>query len=156
MTGLPLNDTMIALIAAVLLFVLPGDKPQQRLLVWQDSQQLPWGVLLLFGGGLSMAEQIQQTGVADLLAQQLNLLQGVSPLLILLAVTTLIIFLTEVTSNTATAAAFYPLLGPVAVSMNLSPPISGGASGTGGEFCLYDARRHPAQCHRVCQWQITN
>lgn len=120
-TGLPLNDTMIALIAAVLLFVLPGDKPQQRLLVWQDSQQLPWGVLLLFGGGLSMAEQIQQTGVADLLAQQLNLLQGVSPLLILLAVTTLIIFLTEVTSNTATAAAFLPLLGPVAVSMNLSP-----------------------------------
>jgi sodium-dependent dicarboxylate transporter 2/3/5 len=121
LTGLPLNDTMIALIAAVLLFVLPGDKPQQRLLVWQDSQQLPWGVLLLFGGGLSMAEQIQQTGVADLLAQQLNLLQGVSPLLILLAVTTLIIFLTEVTSNTATAAAFLPLLGPVAVSMNLSP-----------------------------------
>lgn len=59
--------------------------------------------------------------MADLLAQQLNLLQGVSPLLILLAVTTLIIFLTEVTSNTATAAAFLPLLGPVAVSMNLSP-----------------------------------
>jgi len=120
-TGLPLSDTMIALIAAVLLFVLPGDKPQQRLLEWQDSQQLPWGVLLLFGGGLSMAEQIQQTGVADLLAQQLSLLQGVSPLLILLAVTTLIIFLTEVTSNTATAAAFLPLLGPVAVSMQLSP-----------------------------------
>ncbi len=59
--------------------------------------------------------------MADLLAQQLSLLQGVSPLLILLAVTTLIIFLTEVTSNTATAAAFLPLLGPVAVSMQLSP-----------------------------------
>lgn len=120
-TALPLNDTMIALIAAVLLFVVSGDQPQQRLLEWQDSQQLPWGVLLLFGGGLSMAEQIQQTGVADLLAQQLCLLQGISPLLILLAVTTLIIFLTEVTSNTATAAAFLPLLGPVAVSMQLSP-----------------------------------
>jgi len=118
-SGLPINDTMIALIATVLLFLLPGE--QQRLLVWKDSQQLPWGVLLLFGGGLSMAEQIQKTGVADLLAQQLSLLQGIPPVLILLTVTSLIIFLTEVTSNTATAAAFLPLLGPVAISMDLSP-----------------------------------
>lgn len=119
-TGLPLNDTMIALVAATLLFILPGE-PQQRLLVWKDSQQLPWGVLLLFGGGLSMAEQIQKTGVSELLAQQLSLLHGIPPVFILLTVTSLIIFLTEVTSNTATAAAFLPLLGPVAVSMELSP-----------------------------------
>lgn len=120
-SGLPLSDTMIALLAALLLFLLPGDQNNQRILVWQDSQQLPWGVLLLFGGGLTMAEQIQRTGVADLLAQQLSLLDGISPVLILLLVTSLIIFLTEVTSNTATAAAFIPLLGPVAVSMDLSP-----------------------------------
>lgn len=119
-TGLPINDTMIALIAATLLFVLPGEQ-QQRLLVWKDSQQLPWGVLLLFGGGLTMADQIQKTGVSELLAQQLSLLHGIPPVFILLTVTTLIIFLTEVTSNTATAAAFLPLLGPVAVSMDLSP-----------------------------------
>ena len=119
-TGLPLSDTLIALIAAVLLFVLPGEK-NQRLLEWKDSQQLPWGVLLLFGGGLSIADQIQKTGVADLLAAQLSLLHGIPPVFILLAVTSLIIFLTEVTSNTATAAAFLPLLGPVAVSMELSP-----------------------------------
>ena len=119
-TGLPINDTMIALIAAVLLFVLPGEQ-KQRLLIWKDSQQLPWGVLLLFGGGLSMADQIQKTGVSELLAQQLSLLHGIPPVFILLAVTSLIIFLTEVTSNTATAAAFLPLLGPVAVSMELSP-----------------------------------
>ena len=119
-TGLPLSDTLIALIAAVLLFVLPGEK-NQRLLEWGDSKQLPWGVLLLFGGGLSIADQIQKTGVADLLAAQLGLLHGIPPVFILLAVTSLIIFLTEVTSNTATAAAFLPLLGPVAVSMDLSP-----------------------------------
>ncbi|MBU2280070.1 MAG: anion permease, partial [Gammaproteobacteria bacterium] len=119
-TGLPLNDTVIALIAAILLFILPGEQ-NQRLLVWEDSHKLPWGVLLLFGGGLSMADQIQKTGVAELLAQQLNLLQGIPPVFILLTVTSLIIFLTEVTSNTATAAAFLPLLGPVAVSMNMSP-----------------------------------
>ncbi|WP_127022741.1 SLC13 family permease [Rheinheimera mangrovi] len=121
-TGLPISDTVIALCAAALLFLLPGEKGSgTTLLEWKDSQNLPWGVLLLFGGGLSMADQIQKTGVAELLAQQLQLLQGVPPILLLIAVTSLIIFLTEVTSNTATAAAFLPLLGPVAVSMELSP-----------------------------------
>ncbi len=121
-TGLPISDTVIALCAAALLFLLPGEKGSgTALLEWKDSQNLPWGVLLLFGGGLSMADQIQKTGVAELLAQQLQLLDGVPPILLLVAVTSLIIFLTEVTSNTATAAAFLPLLGPVAVSMELSP-----------------------------------
>ena len=121
-TGLPISDTVIALCAAALLFLLPGEKGSgTALLEWKDSQNLPWGVLLLFGGGLTMADQIQKTGVSELLAQQLQLLQGVPAILLLLAVTSLIIFLTEVTSNTATAAAFLPLLGPVAVSMELSP-----------------------------------
>lgn len=121
-TGLPISDTVIALCAAALLFVLPGEKGSgTALLEWKDSQNLPWGVLLLFGGGLSMADQIQKTGVAELLAQQLQLLEGVPPVLLLVTVTSLIIFLTEVTSNTATAAAFLPLLGPVAISMELSP-----------------------------------
>ncbi|RVT47179.1 DASS family sodium-coupled anion symporter [Rheinheimera sediminis] len=121
-TGLPVSDTVIALCAAALLFVLPGEKGSgTALLEWKDSQNLPWGVLLLFGGGLSMADQIQKTGVAELLAQQLQLLEGVPPVLLLVTVTSLIIFLTEVTSNTATAAAFLPLLGPVAISMELSP-----------------------------------
>jgi len=121
-TGLPISDTVIALCAAALLFLLPGEKGSgTALLEWKDSQNVPWGVLLLFGGGLSMADQIQKTGVAELLAQQLQSLDGVPPILLLVAVTSLIIFLTEVTSNTATAAAFLPLLGPVAVSMELSP-----------------------------------
>lgn len=121
-TGLPISDTVIALCAAALLFLLPGEKGSgAALLEWKDSQNVPWGVLLLFGAGLSMADQIQKTGVAELLAQQLQLLDAVPPILLLLAVTSLIIFLTEVTSNTATAAAFLPLLGPVAVSMELSP-----------------------------------
>jgi len=121
-TGLPISDTVIALCAAALLFLLPGEKGSgTALLEWKDSQNVPWGVLLLFGGGLSMADQIQKTGVAELLAQQLQLLDGVPPILLLVTVTSLIIFLTEVTSNTATAAAFLPLLGPVAVSMELSP-----------------------------------
>lgn len=118
-TGLALSDTTIALAAALLLFVLPVKG--QPVLNWQDSDKLPWGVLLLFGGGLSMAAQIQQSGLADYLAQLFNGLSGVAPLLVVLAVVALIIFLTEVTSNTAVAAAFLPLLGPVALSLELSP-----------------------------------
>lgn len=121
-TGLPISDTVIAVCAATVLFLLPGEKDSGvALLEWKDSQHVPWGVLLLFGAGLSMADQIQKTGVAELLAQQLQLLDAVPPILLLVAVTSLIIFLTEVTSNTATAAAFLPLLGPVAVAMELSP-----------------------------------
>ena len=94
-TGLPISDTVIALCAAALLFLLPGEKGSgTALLEWKDSQNVPWGVLLLFGGGLSMADQIQKTGVAELLAQQLQLLDGVPPILLLVAVTSLIIFLT--------------------------------------------------------------
>lgn len=118
-SGLALSDTAIALIAALALFVIPVRG--QTILSWQDSDKLPWGVLLLFGGGLSMAAQIQQTGLADYLAQLFNGLTGVAPLLVVLAVVTLIIFLTEVTSNTAVAAAFLPLLGPVALSLEMSP-----------------------------------
>lgn len=119
LSGLALSDTTIALIAAVTLFVWPYQgKP---ILNWQDSDKLPWGVLLLFGGGLSMAAQIQQSGLADYLAALLGNLDGLSAITIVLAVVALIIFLTEVTSNTAVAAAFLPLLGPVALSLQLSP-----------------------------------
>ncbi len=119
-TGLAISDTLVAMTAALLLFILPG-KPKEPVLEWRDSEKLPWGILLLFGGGLTIAEQIQKTGVARVLAEQLQVLQGVEPLLVMLAVVVLILLLSEVNSNTATAAAFLPLLGPVAVSMGLSP-----------------------------------
>lgn len=119
-TGLAISDTLVAMTAAVLLFILPG-QPKQPVLAWHDSEKLPWGILLLFGGGLTMAEQIQKTGVAQVLAEQLQVLQGIEPVLVMFAVVVLILLLSEVNSNTATAAAFLPLLGPVAMSMQLSP-----------------------------------
>ncbi|MDX1391636.1 MAG: SLC13 family permease, partial [Rheinheimera sp.] len=92
----------------------------QRILQWQDCQQLPWGVLLLFGGGLTLAAQIENSGLSAYIAGQIGQLGHVDVLLLIVLVTTVIIFLTEITSNTATAAAFLPLLGPVAVSLNTS------------------------------------
>lgn len=119
-TGIPMNDTVTAVCVALLLFILPVSlKSGQRVLVWEDCQKLPWGILLLFGGGLTLASQIQKSGLADFIALQVSQLGTLDMLTLILLVTTLIIFLTEVTSNTATAAAFLPLLGPVAVSMGM-------------------------------------
>ena len=121
LSGIKLDDTLIAIAAASLLFIVPVSlKSGQRILQWQDCQQLPWGVLLLFGGGLTLAGQIDNSGLSSYIAGQIGQLGQIDVLLLIVLVTTVIIFLTEITSNTATAAAFLPLLGPVAVSLNTS------------------------------------
>lgn len=121
-TGLKISDTGIAIAAALLLFVLPANKGSDaRILDWESAAKVPWGVLLLFGGGLTLASQIKSSGLADYIA---NMIEGAStiPLVMsILVVVALITFLTEITSNTATAAGFLPLLGPVAESITGSP-----------------------------------
>ncbi|TMP31793.1 anion transporter [Pseudoalteromonas rubra] len=124
LTGLDITDTGIAMAAALLLFVLPAKGGSDtRLMDWQAAQQVPWGILLLFGGGLTLASQIKGSGLAEYIA---NMLAGASaiPLILgVLAVAALITFLTELTSNTATAAGFLPLLGPVAEQVAGTPLI---------------------------------
>jgi solute carrier family 13 (sodium-dependent dicarboxylate transporter), member 2/3/5 len=117
-----LSDTGIAIAAGVALFLVPSGRGDgERLMIWEEAQKLPWGILLLFGGGLALAGAITSSGLADWIAQQLAIF-GMFPLLALIAVVVLvIIFLTEITSNTATAAAFLPLLGALALSQDISP-----------------------------------
>ncbi|WNO60923.1 DASS family sodium-coupled anion symporter [Rheinheimera sp. MMS21-TC3] len=118
---LKLDDSLIAIAAACLLFILPVSlKSNQRILQWQDCQKLPWGILILFGGGLTLAGQIDNSGLSNYIAEQISQLGTINLVVLILLVTTVIIFLTEITSNTATSAAFLPLLGPVAVSLNTS------------------------------------
>ncbi|UYP32057.1 DASS family sodium-coupled anion symporter [Pseudomonas sp. Z8(2022)] len=114
------NDTSIAIAAALALFIIPVDSKQRVFLMdWESASKLPWGVLLLFGGGLSLAGVIRSTGLAEWIAQSLGAL-GALPVIAMIGVVVLvIIFLTEVTSNTATAAAFLPLLGALAVSQGM-------------------------------------
>lgn len=120
--GLPISDTGIAIACAVLLHALPaGDHKGQRLMDWASSQRLPWGVLLLFGGGLALAGLIQTSGLAGELANLLQPLGGLAPWVLIVAVVLMVVFLTEVTSNTATTAAFLPLLGALAVAIGLPP-----------------------------------
>ena len=114
----PVSDTAIALTGAVAAFAIPVNlKKREFLMDWDHAVRLPWGILILLGGGFSLAEAIQTTGLAAWLG---HLVAGGSHLpliLLLLAITGLVVFLTEITSNTATAAVFIPVAATLAVSM---------------------------------------
>jgi len=116
------NDTVVALSAGVLLFVLPSGQPRRAVLEWKDAEAgLPWGVLLLFGGGLSLAASVAASGLDTWIGLQVSGL-GVLPIVALIgAVTLIVLFLTEITSNTATAATFIPILGGVAIGIGVDP-----------------------------------
>ncbi len=119
-----LDDTLIAIAAAVALFLIPVDRQRgEYVMDWETTKDMPWGVLLLFGGGLSMAGAISSSGLAEWIAESLSVLGAVPILLMVALVATVIIFLTEVTSNTATTAAFLPLMGALAVSQGMTPEL---------------------------------
>ena len=121
--GIPgLSDAGIAMAGALLLFAVPvGLRPLRFPLTWTEAERLPWGVLVLFGGGLSLASAIQDTGLAPWIGARLELF-GRFPLpVLILAVTLVMVFLTELTSNTATAAAFLPVVAALAVGVGASP-----------------------------------
>ncbi|MEY4636676.1 MAG: hypothetical protein RJA55_2474 [Acidobacteriota bacterium] len=116
------TDTGIAIAGGLLLFMVPLTwRPLRAALTWTDAERLPWSVLILFGGGLSLAAAIQQTGLAGWIGGELSALGGWPVFVVILAVTTVVIFLTELTSNTATAAAFLPVVGSLAVGIGADP-----------------------------------
>ena len=93
------------------------------MLDWESAKKVPWGILILFGGGLTLAAQIKSSGLAEFIALQIEGASAIPLIAGVLVVTALITFLTEITSNTATAAGFLPLLGPVAESITGTPLI---------------------------------
>ena len=117
-----LDDSLIAMAGAVLLFLVPsGEKSDPLLLRWKYAEQLPWAVLILFGGGLTLAGAVSGTGLAEWLGNGLHAV-GTLPLVVIVVVAaTLIIFLTELTSNIATTATFLPVMGAVALEAGIDP-----------------------------------
>ena len=117
-----LDDSLIAMAGAILLFLVPsGDKTDPLLLRWRYAEKLPWSVLILFGGGLTLAGAVSRTGLAEWLGGSLHAV-GTLPLVMIVIVTaTLIIFLTELTSNIATTATFLPVVGAVAIEAGYDP-----------------------------------
>lgn len=117
-----LDDTIIAIAGAVAMFVIPsGDKDDPLLLRWEYAERLPWGVILLFGGGLSLANAFIVTGLAEWIGVELQGIGTLPLIVIVMSVATLIIFLTELTSNTATVATFLPVAGAVAIQSGYDP-----------------------------------
>lgn len=117
-----MSDTGIAMFGAVLLFLLPVNAAKgEFVLDWRTAERLPWGVLILFGGGLSLAASIQNTGLATWIGSGLSGISTWPVLLIVLAVLIMIVFLTELTSNTATAAAFLPIVAAVSIGIGQNP-----------------------------------
>ncbi len=116
------DDTVIAIAAGALLFILPGDRKGSMVLDWDDAEKgLPWGVLLLFGGGLSLAAAVASTGLDKWFGEQVTGLGALPIVLLLAAVVGIVLLLTELTSNTATAATFIPVLGGVAIGIGVDP-----------------------------------
>ena len=114
------SDTTIAIAGTILLFMLPAKK-EKALLDWKAAVNIPWGVILLFGGGIAIASGFERTGLASWISSHLTALSGVPMLVFVLVVVTLVVFLTEITSNTATATLFIPVMGSAAIAMSLHP-----------------------------------
>jgi len=118
-----IKDMHIAVAAGLAMFLIPAGKEKRggALLDWESAVTLPWGVILLFGGGLSLAAAIKATGLALYLGEAMSGLATIPLFLMVLAIVALITFLTELTSNTATTAAMVPVLGALATTANLDP-----------------------------------
>lgn len=116
-----IDDTIIAMTAGVLLFVVPTSDFKKRLITWEDAVKLPWGIILLFGGGMALAAGFQITGLASWLGAQMSIFQGLSVLVLVFVIITLVNFFTEFTSNLATTAMLLPILAPIAISLNMNP-----------------------------------
>ncbi len=113
--GLPLTDAGIAMLATIVLFIFPVDfSRHQFLLEWKDTEKLPWGILLLFGGGLSLADALSDTGIIDLIGDQFRGMDNAG-LLLILGLTAVSLFLTEIMSNVALVTIFLPVAGAIAL-----------------------------------------
>jgi sodium-dependent dicarboxylate transporter 2/3/5 len=117
-----LTDAGIVMSTALTLFVIPvRHQERTHVMQWSEARKLPWGILVLFGGGLSLASAVEANGVASFLGSQSVYISGLPPILLVLVVTTAIVFMTELTSNIATTATVLPVLAALAPGLGVHP-----------------------------------
>lgn len=133
-----LDDTVIAVFGAVLMFTIPAGEGKGTLMDWKSAKKLPWDVLLIFGAGLAIAKGFSQTDLTTWLAGHFEQLKFLPVYLLILIILTFINFLTEITSNTATASLVLPLLVTLSVSLNIetAPLLAGAAIAASCAFML--------------------
>jgi len=119
--GLPqANDASVALVAVVLMFLIPSGNGG-RLLDWETAIRIPWGILILFAGGICIASAFVNSGISQIIGEALAGLSNLHPVLLLAAICLCVTFLTEITSNTATTALLMPILAAAAIGADLDP-----------------------------------
>jgi sodium-dependent dicarboxylate transporter 2/3/5 len=119
-----ITDTVVAIVGGVLLFVVPVDYGNREFLLdWSDATRLPWGVLLLLGAGFSLANGFQKSGLDVVIAQSLAGIAGVPLVFLVLVIAAVVVFLTEITSNTATATVFIPIMISLGLTIG-APPLT--------------------------------
>lgn len=128
--ALKLDDAIIAIIGAVLLFTLPSgkrkaDNSSEPILVWKDTHKMAWGILILFGGGLALAKGLEEAGLIQHLGNKLAEIAPKNLLLLILLITALSVFMSEVMSNVAQVIIFAPVVTALAVSLNINPLLLG-------------------------------
>ncbi|ASV30515.1 SLC13 family permease [Maribacter cobaltidurans] len=116
-----LDDTIIAIFFAVLLFLIPAKKKGEQLINWEEAVKMPWGIILLFGGGMALAKGFEESGLAVWIGGQMASLSGLPIFLLVLVLIAAVNFLTEITSNLATTAMLLPVLAPMALSIDVHP-----------------------------------
>lgn len=116
-----ISEAGISVMCALALLVIPLDEKGTRAITWDEAERIPWGVLILFGGGLSLAAAIQQGGLAAWITDSVGALRALPPIVLLLLVITIVTILTEFASNTATAAAFLPVASSLAIAAEMNP-----------------------------------
>ncbi len=116
------HDSTVAIVAALLLFIVPSGREHVKTLIdWKNASSVPWGVVMIVGGGYAIAASFQSTGLAEFLGAELSIISNYPQVVILLIVVTLMIFITEINSNTATANIFLPVLAAMAIAGNIHP-----------------------------------
>jgi len=121
--GLALSDSVIAMAVGLSTFLVPVDWRKGIFLMnWEWAKKIPFGILLLFGGGLTLASLIDKSGLSSWIGSQLTVLGAFPSIVLVIIMVLMLVLLTELTSNTATTAAFLPLVGALAVSLG-DPPL---------------------------------
>ncbi|WP_047546768.1 SLC13 family permease [Psychroserpens sp. Hel_I_66] len=116
-----LDDTIIAVFFAILLFLIPAKNKKEQIINWEEVVKLPWGIILLFGGGMALAQGFQTSGLAEWIGNQMTLFAGITTILLILLLVAAVNFLTEITSNLATTAMLLPVLAPMAITVDIHP-----------------------------------
>ena len=116
-----LDDTIIAIGFGVLLFLIPDQRMESTVLKWEEAVRMPWGIILLFGGGMALAKAFDISGLALWIGTQMNAIQGLPLFLIVFVIIAAVNFLTEITSNLATTAMLLPILAPIALQLDVHP-----------------------------------